>query len=257
MIIGVVSGKGGVGKTTIASNLSYYLASVGKKVTLIDCNLTTSHLNFNFGFFKPEATLNDVLSGNKSIEEVSIKYKNLNIIPASLSLNDLMYIDTLYLKEVVRKIDSDFVFLDSAPGLGREAVSVLKSVDTAILVATPFLNSIADVIRTNKVLNELDVFPLGIVLNMVKRKSYELKKWEVEAITKIKVIETVPYDENVEASLSMGKPFIEMFPNSPASISIKRIAESLFGIPYEERKIGFIENIFEKIRTFGNKFRII
>jgi flagellar biosynthesis protein FlhG len=67
MIIGVVSGKGGVGKTTIASNLSYYLSQVGKSVTLVDCNVTTSHINFNFGFFSFNKTLNNVLRGEAEI----------------------------------------------------------------------------------------------------------------------------------------------------------------------------------------------
>lgn len=257
MIIGIVSGKGGVGKTTIASNLSYYLSTFGKKVTLIDCNITTSHLSFNFGFFNFGYTLNDVLRGEKEVTEVIYKYKNLNIIPASLRLEDLSYVDFFNLKDVVRKIDSDYVFLDSAPGFGKEAISVLRSVDTVIFVTLPYLNSIADVIRAKKILTELNVFPLGIIVNMVKGKSYELKKSEIEAITKIKVIGEVPYDEKVEISLASGKPFVELYPYSPASLALKRICSEIFGTPQEEKSLSFLDKFYEKLKDFSTKFKII
>jgi MinD-like ATPase involved in chromosome partitioning or flagellar assembly len=256
MIIGVVSGKGGVGKTTIASNLSYYLSRAGKSVTLVDCNVTTSHINFNFGFFSFNKTLNNVLRGETEIWEATYKYKNLNIVPASLRLEDLNYIDLMSLNKVIRSINSQFVFLDSAPGFGREAISVLNSVDSVLIVATPFMTSIADILRMKKILNELNVYPLGIVLNMVKRKPYELDKRSIEAITGIEVIGSVPYDENVEYSLSLGKPFIEAFPNTKASIAIKRITNELFGVEIE--KMGFFENMKKSlIDLFKGKFKII
>ncbi|MFH7880401.1 MAG: P-loop NTPase [Candidatus Aenigmatarchaeota archaeon] len=257
MIIGIVSGKGGVGKTTIASNLSYYLSLFGKRVTLIDCNITTSHLNFNFGIFAPEVTLNNILRGENDINEAIYRYKNLNIIPASLRLEDLNYIDLLGLKNLVRKIDADYVILDSAPGFGREAISVLNSVDTVIFVTLPFLSSVADVIRAKKILEEFNIFPLGIIVNMVRGKRYELKRGEIEALTKIKVLGEIPYDENVEIALSLGKPFIELYPNSPASISLKRICSNIFGTPIEEKKLNFLERFYEKFRNISNKIRII
>lgn len=258
MIIGIVSGKGGVGKTTIAANLSYYLSQIGKRVTLIDCNITTSHLNFTFNLFFPNATLNNVLRGEKEIKDVIYKYKNLNIIPASLSLEDLSYVDLAALKNVVSKIDTDFVILDSAPGFGREAVSVLDSVDTVIFITLPYLTSVVDIIRAKRILNELNIFPLGIIVNMVKGKRYELKRREIEALTKIKVIGEIPYDENVEIAMTLGKPFIELFPNTPAAQALKKICNEVFNIAVkEEKKLNFIEKFYEKFRDLTNKFKII
>jgi MinD-like ATPase involved in chromosome partitioning or flagellar assembly len=257
MIIGVVSGKGGVGKTTVASNLSYYLSQVGKSVTLVDCNVTTSHINFNFGFFNFNKTLNNVLRGESEIWEATYKYKTLNIIPASLRLEDLSYIDFMSLNRAIRSINSEFVFLDSAPGFGKEAISVLNSVDSVLIVATPFMTSIADVLRMKKVLGELNVYPLGIVLNMVKGKHYELSKKDIEAITGMKVVEVVPYDENVEHALSLGKPFVEVFPNTKASLAIKRMANKLFGVEIVE-KMGFFDGMKKGIlELFRGKFKII
>jgi MinD-like ATPase involved in chromosome partitioning or flagellar assembly len=169
----------------------------------------------------------------------------------------LSYIDLISLNIAIRSINSEFVFLDSAPGFGKEAISVLNSTNNVLIVATPFMTSIADVLRMKKVLGELNVNPLGIVLNMVKGKNYELSKKDVEAITGIKVVEVVPYDENVEHALSLGKPFIEVFPNTKASIAIKRMANKLFGVEILG-KIGFFDGMKKGILDlFRGKFKII
>jgi len=58
-LIGVISAKGGVGKTTVVSNLSVALAKVfHKRVTVVDCNITTSHLSLHFGAYSHPITLN-------------------------------------------------------------------------------------------------------------------------------------------------------------------------------------------------------
>ncbi|MFN6992432.1 MAG: AAA family ATPase, partial [Fervidobacterium sp.] len=70
-VIGVLSGKGGVGKTTIVANLSAALTfKFNKKVTVIDCNLTTSHLGMHFGIFHYPKTFNDFLKGSSPIADV-------------------------------------------------------------------------------------------------------------------------------------------------------------------------------------------
>ena len=62
-VLGIVSGKGGVGKTTIATNLALALSEIGREVVIVDCNITTSHVGFSFGFYYYPITLNDVLKG--------------------------------------------------------------------------------------------------------------------------------------------------------------------------------------------------
>ncbi|MHA1747571.1 MAG: P-loop NTPase, partial [Promethearchaeota archaeon] len=70
-IIGVMSGKGGVGKTTVVSNLATVLSGHQKNVTAVDCNITTSHLLMHFGKVYHPKTLNDVLKGKSSIADAT------------------------------------------------------------------------------------------------------------------------------------------------------------------------------------------
>jgi len=253
-IIGIVSGKGGVGKTTVTANLGFYLSQIGKKVTIVDCNVTTSHLGFNFGFYFYEKTLNNLLRGEANLSDVTYYYKNLQIIPASLALDDLMNLDISSLTRFVKEIDAEYVFLDSAPGIGREPMSVLTAVEEVLLVTTPYLNAVSDIVRIKKVLLSLRVKARGIIVNMVKRLPYELTPQEIERITGLEVIGEIPYDESVNKALAYGIPLIEYSPFAPSALAIKQIGDRLTGrlapLKYswvDRLKLGF-RNLFLKKR---------
>jgi len=255
-IIGIVSGKGGVGKTTLTANLGLYLSSVGKDVTIIDCNVTTSHLGFNFGIYYYGKTLNHVLKGEADLEEVVYRYKKLSIIPASLRLSDLINLDVSTIGEFVRGIEGDIILLDSAPGIGKEPMSVLNSVDEVLIVTVPYLSAVTDVLRIKKVLYSLNVKPVGIIVNMVKHLPHELKMHEIEKITGLEVLGEIPYDENVNKALAFGKPLIEIFPFSPSSLMIKRIGDILIA-QVCPRRYTFKDKILLKFKKIFLRKRIV
>jgi cell division ATPase MinD len=248
-IIGIASGKGGVGKTTLVANLAFALNKLGKKVTVIDCNLTTPHLGFLFDFHFYPKSLNDVLTGKISVEDATFHKEGINVIPASLRVEDLADVKIENLKEVVRNIDSDFILLDSAPGLGREALGVLSAAEEIIFVAVPYLNSVIDVVKCEKVARSFNLVPLGIVLNMVKKQSHELVRGEVEEITKLPVLAEVPYDEEIGKALSFGKTILSYNPYSYSSLEFVKLASKLSGIGFEEKKVSIFSKILLGLRN--------
>jgi septum site-determining protein MinD len=244
-IIGIVSGKGGVGKTTVTANLGMAMANQGTKVTLVDCNVTASHLGFLFGIYYYDKTLNDVLHNLASVQEATYEYKGLNIIPASPSLNSLIDLDLSRLYDCLKQVNSDTILLDAAPGLGREPMSVLQSSNEILFVTTPYLNAVTDVVKTNEVLSRLGIKVLGIVLNMVKGLPHELSKREVERLTGLEVLEEIPYDETVNYALSVSRPVVEFYPFSPSSTAFNRLAAKVTGNVYLLKK----ESIFSRIKS--------
>lgn len=252
-IIGVVSGKGGVGKTTVVSNLALALSKLGKKVVIVDCNLTTSHLGFLFDFYFYPKSLNDVLSGKSEIEEAIFFKEGIGIIPASLKVEDLASVEMDSLKDVIRSLNTDFVLLDSAPGLGKEALNTMKASEELIYVATPYLNSVIDVVKCGKVARSLGKSSLGIVLNSTKNLPHELKKEEVEEITKMPVIATIPYDLEVERALGFGKAVLSFNPFSSASIEFMKLACKLIGIEAYEKKQNVISKVLLSLKKFFSR----
>lgn len=233
--IGVISGKGGVGKTTVVANLGLALTRLNKSVTVIDCNVTTSHLGLSLGLYDYPKTLNNVLRNEAGISDATYFYNGLKIIPASLELEELINIDMEHLNSFIRNLsDTEIVLLDSSPGLGKEALGVLKSCDEVIFVTTPYMIAISDVIRCNRLVSELGIKPLGIVLNMITNDFHELTASNIEMLTKLPVISKIPFDKNVQRGLAMGNPIMLSNPYSPVSREISKLASSISGENYRQ-----------------------
>jgi len=236
-VIGVISGKGGVGKTTVASNLAAVLSKEFRKdVVIIDCNLTTSHLSLSLGMYYCPITLNHVLKGEKDIlESIYDHPSGMKIIPASLQLEELEGVDIAELKNVIEQLKGnvDFVILDSAPGLGREANATIRASDEVIFVTNPNMPATADVIKSRDIIKEVEKTPLGVVLNMYNDNSYELSKKEVEILTDLPVIASIPTDKNVAKSLNEKIPVVIHKPRSSSSKQLMKLAENLLGVKRE------------------------
>jgi len=238
-VIGVVSGKGGVGKTTLVSNLGIALANFRRRVVAVDCNITTPHLAFNFGLYYYPLTLNNFLKGEASFENIVYLHPSgLEIIPSSLSLDDLIGVDIEKINLLFNELASrnyDFVLLDSAPGIGKEAMSVLKNCSEIIFVTVPYMHALADVLRCLRITRNLGLKEIGIVLNMVKNSPDELKAKQIEEITGLPVIAKIPFDKNFQVCSAAGIPLINYKSKSPSSKEIKKLAALLLGFTYEEK----------------------
>jgi septum site-determining protein MinD len=252
-IIGVVSGKGGVGKTTIVANLGAALASFHKqRVIIVDCNVTTSHLGLYLGMYYHPVSLNQVLRGEASMEDAIYDYTipGLRIIPASLSLDELKGVDIAELKYRIKDLfgKADIVLLDSAPGLGREGMATLRASDELVFVTTPFVPHVIDVIKTHQIANEVGAKSLGIVLNMSGEGRHELTPQDIEKLVELPIISIIPRDKHILRSLASKIPVVDLNPNSPASREIKRLAGTLLGEEYRPMRPKRLTKLMRSLR---------
>ncbi|MFH8093109.1 MAG: P-loop NTPase, partial [Candidatus Aenigmatarchaeota archaeon] len=134
----------------------------------------------------------------------------------------------------------------AAPGLGREALSAIRASDEVLFVTTPFIPAVMDIVKMKRLVDEMNVKVNGIVLNMVKREKYEIQKDDVEKLTDLPVIATIPDDKSVPKSLSIKAPTVILYPNSPASKEFRALAAMLIGEYYEPKSV--IERFFGKIK---------
>jgi septum site-determining protein MinD len=255
-IINVCSGKGGVGKTTVAANLGVALQKFHKRVAVVDFNFTTSHLSLYFDMYSFPITLNNFLRNEAKLESAIYNHASgLRVVPASLQIKDIVDIDVNDLKDTLKKVfcNYDIVFLDSAPGLGKEALIALRSSDEVLFVANPQIPSLIDIEKCKQTINMLDnkPIPIGVVVNRVKNKDYEIKTGEIERFTELPIIGIVPEDENVLADFN--KKSLVTFSNkkSSASKAFYKIAAKLVGIEYEENFFDKIKSIFGRKKEFA------
>ncbi len=231
-IIGVVSGKGGVGKTTVVTNLGVELVTKFKKdVVIIDCNITTSHLSMVMGMHFLPITLNQVLKGNVPIENAVYTHPTgLKIIPASLAVKDVEGIDAGELKKAVKHLlgKVDIILLDAAPCLGREAKMTLDVSEELLFVTTPYVPSVMDTIRT-KEMADASKTKLGIVLNMMENVRHELSIKEIQNLTEMPILAAVPYDKNVLKSLAAKQPVVVYNPYCKAAKQFIKLGKEITG----------------------------
>lgn len=231
-VISIQSGKGGVGKTTLSINLAVILSKIyEKKVLLIDANITTSHVGLFLGkyAFPNTATLDKLLNKNIAYPTSLYDYhQDLSILPSPLFFSKISKkVDIVKLQKIIPRLRKKFdvILIDSAPGIGREALASYMAADETLFVTLPYVPAVIDILRWKEVMEEINKPNVGIVLNMVQNLSFELKPKEVEKITGLPVIQKIPMDKAVLKSLSLGSPVVLEYPRSKASKAINKVAK--------------------------------
>ncbi len=251
-VVGIVSGKGGVGKTTFSVNLGIALGRLDKKVLLIDCNITTPHLAYYLGAENYFITLNNIFRGQVDEKFAPSAHSGIAFIPASEELRDIIRIDFDKLVKHVNKISKsgafDFILLDSAPGLGKEGTSVLRAADEILFVTDPTIPNITDIVRCYEYLNMVRTKKVSIVFNKVREKHFELKFKDAESFFEAPVLGAIPFDECIMDSTAQGIPFLNYMPNSPTCHDFMGVAANLIGIPYRPKSPSRIKIIFGKLK---------
>lgn len=226
--IAVASGKGGTGKTTVSINLGLALSRIGKDVIVVDSNINNAHLGLHLGFPILETTLHDVLEGKKSIIDAAyLHHSGIKIIPSSVSVNKKA--DPGKLMAALRDLEKlkSTVIIDTAPGLGIEALAGLKSAEETLIVTTPDLLSVTDALKTIKIAEELGSTVIGVVLNKTRKDSMEMSVNEIEEILEKPVLGAIPEDNNVRRALHMKNPLLYLYPKSKASVAFEKLALKL------------------------------
>ena len=245
-ILAVASGKGGVGKTTLVSNLSAALARFNRSVIAVDGNTTTSNLGLYLGIPLYPRTLQDVMKGRASVREAIYQHSDgFRVIPGDISFENIMTPNPHSMVDALYKLlgESEFVLIDTAAGLGREATSTLRAANELLVVVNPNIASITDALKVIKMAERYETVPIGVVVNKVRNEPVEIGAKEVESFLGLHVIGTVNNDYAVREAVADKSTVISHSPGSLAAQQFMSIAAGLSGDSYRIR-MPFFARLF-------------
>lgn len=254
--IAFVSGKGGVGKTLIVSNLGIALAKYGKKVVVVDADLAMGNVDTFLGMKNKPITLQNVLVGEADIKDAMYPVaENLRFIPAGLSIEVFKEIKPERVSAAVDAIegDADYILIDCPTGAGREMLGALAAGKSCIIVTNPSTQSVTNALKVKILAQGLGIGVIGALVNCVRKEKGEISLSDMKSLLELEILEAIPYDNNAYLSSLLGRPLLGNFPDSEASLKILELAQIITGErkPLEIKKSGEGSGVFG---LFGKLF---
>ncbi|MEW5009101.1 MAG: MinD/ParA family protein [Cycloclasticus sp.] len=251
-VITVTSGKGGVGKSSTATNLALSLSALDNKVCIFDADASLANINILLGI-QPKFTLQHLLNGEKTLSDITIKGpRGLNIIPGATGIAEYAHLSAQQKSILLTALDRlqqqyDYLIIDTAAGIGDDVLDFVKASQFSIIIITPEPTSLTDSFSLLKVLKRENYQQRAHVLvNMAMdyRSGQSIYKRFEAAVTKyinadISYLGYVQADETMISSVSLQCPAVLLNPDAEASKCFETIAKSIESRFKEQQTTSF------------------
>ena len=238
--IAITSGKGGVGKSNIAVNLSVCLAAGGLRVTLVDVDLGLANADLLMNVH-PRYTLSHVLSGLRSIEQVCTEgpggLRFIAGVSGAHEAADLSDFERQNLTFQLRRLETstDVVVLDCGAGISRNVVGFALSASRVVVVTTPEPTALADAYAIIKSLHRQRCEGrVSLFVNMANsradaRATYRRVAGVAQRFLNYSVADSgyMLHDTSVELAVQQRCPFVVRYPASNASACMAAMAQEI------------------------------
>lgn len=266
-VVAISSGKGGVGKSTLALNLALVLSAQGKRVLLLDVDMGMANLDIMLGMV-PKYNLFHMIQGKKTLDEVIIQGpQGLAIIPGGSGIQELANLPAADLKRLLVELgkldtDYDYMILDTGAGISQNVTTFLVAADDAIIITTPEPTALTDAYGLLKSLHRYSFNgKIYLVVNRVNDDSEGILVAEklimvTQKYLGLDVINLghILNETSVAEGIRRQQPFVQIYPRSRAVKNIERIAERLICAnddtverDYDQVKSTGIKNFFKRI----------
>lgn len=262
-IITIASGKGGVGKTNVSTNLALSYAALGKKVILMDADLGLANVNVVLGII-PKFNLYHVIRKQKKMSDILMDTDyGIQIVAGASGFAKIANLNEderqSFIEELYHLSHADVIIIDAGAGVSNNVLAFVGAADEAIIVTTPEPTAITDAYGIIKIIaTEIDSLNLGIKLVVNRVKSVTEGKKVAERVIniagqflnlKVDYLGYIYDDPTVQQAILKQKPFLALDPRSKASICVNQIASRLERVEYREGGgVGrFLKRLFGRL----------
>ncbi len=240
LTVAISSGKGGVGKTNITTNLGIALAKAGKKVCVFDADTSLANINILLGQ-TPEYTLEHFLREQMPIQNVIIEGPSgLKIVPSATGITDFVLLNKEQQSRLLNALEQleqefDYILIDTAAGIGDSVIRFIQSAQYSVVVISPEPTSLTDAFSLIKVLKKRDhKQPVYILVNMANNYAHSMEVFKrfAHAVNKyieikVRYLGYLPTDSALRNAVAKQNPVFVSAPESPAARCIGLLANIL------------------------------
>lgn len=238
--ITVTSGKGGVGKSTIALNLAVCFAQLGTATALLDADDNLGALDVMAGV-SPTRRLGDVLRGNADIDDALVSpMRNLFLLAGNSGESDAARLNVTNQQNVLAAfadLDTpcDYLLIDTAAGIGEDVVGFAVRSHETIVVTVPEPTAVMDAYAMIKMITRADAAaPIQIIVNGA-HSAAEADDTAAKLQLAVKnflhrhvhYLGWIARDANVSHAIRRQSPLVKEFPLTGASLALHMIAERM------------------------------
>ena len=238
--VAISGGKGGVGKTLIATNLAVLLAKLGKRTLLVDADFGMANANVMFGV-NPKRSIESILDGTATVDEVTCNVMDkLDIIAGGTGESALLDLDQSERGNVIRNLTNtkgsyDYHIVDTSAGASKSSVDFCASCDKLLVVIVGEPTSFLDAYSLIKVAHldyGLDNF--GIIVNQASNETQGLRLFKKFGEITDRFITVnqnyigyVPHTTNLQKSVLSRKPVLASLETGPEYDAFSKIYKNL------------------------------
>ncbi len=251
-IITVTSGKGGVGKTNIATNLGIAYAQMGKKVIVIDADLGLANVNVMMNLI-PQYNLYHVIRKQKKMSEIILDTDyGIKLVAGASGFSKIANMTeeerNAFISEMYTLSDADIIIIDTSAGVSKNVLGFVAAADEVIIITTPEPTAITDAYGIIKII-ATEVENLNINLKMIVNRvgtAMEGKRVADRMISiagqflnlKVEYLGFIYEDPLVPQSVLRQRPFMIVDPRGKASVCLRHIVSRIEKTEFSEQE-GF------------------
>ncbi|MBN2374921.1 MAG: MinD/ParA family protein [Sedimentisphaerales bacterium] len=259
-VLAITSGKGGVGKTNVAANLSLCLSAAGKEVILLDADLGLANLDIILPV-NSHTNLSQVISGRKRLQDIiQTGPGGVRMICGGSGLTQLADLDDFQRRQIIQdmstlELQSDIIIIDTAAGISKNVLGFCQASDHTLVVTTPEPTSITDAYAMIKILTQSHTHAkISLLVNMAQNRTQAKNIYQRIAVVTRKFLAVPLYDagyilhdEHLPQAVSKRKPVVLAYPHSSSSCCFMALAQKLARV---QKNKTVQEGFFRKISNW-------